>query len=186
MKKILTSIAILLLGGAIRAGAVMIEGVTPTGELQTVGLDSSGRFQVATASGNVQHVIVDGGTVTVKTDPLDSLNVNITGGSVSVVSTTPINVVFSTSASSCVSLVTNGGTLNGTSVIYPADPARKQGIICNTSNYSLGALEIRIGDSSGPILLPYGCFSPDGPGSFIGSLVGVSTTAVSYGYTYCK
>lgn len=159
----------LLLALATSAGAVSIDGVTPSGKFKTVGVSEAGRFLVDTSSGLAQHVVVDSGTVTA-----------FQGGapwSVNTAVGVAVTVKASTSAvtSSAQFIVSPVGT-----TCYPANANRKQGVLCNSSdsaNIYVGAPGVGVGN--GAILTPGSCYSPDVPAAYVGALGCISTATAS-------
>ncbi len=165
------------------AGAVTIEGYTPSGNFQTVYVGDDGRLFVSIDSTTPQHVIVDGGTITVKN--ILSEPVQVTGLSGGPVSVTGNFTATASTATTSVSGQTNVG--NVAAIVYPADNLRKQGVLCNND---LSGLTLWVGPGSvttgnGLVLFSGACMSPDVPSSFIGSVYAVSsgpTVATSYIY----
>lgn len=163
--------------------AETIEGYTPSGQFRTVGLDSQGRFQVATDSGVAQHVIVDGGTLTVRNTPGTTMNVTGPGGG-------PISVAggFTVAPSTAATMVTGCATMTGTAVlVYPADSARKQGFVYNTDS----AITVNYAFTGGvsntdPPLAPGGSIQPDTPSSYIGEIWFIGTAGARVCYAYFK
>lgn len=178
MKKLLA--AVFLMALALRAGAVVIEGTTPSGKFKAVGLTEDGRFKVETSTGVAQHVIVDSGTITA-----------FQGGTWAVTTAAGSAGITVTASTSTAQQFNQGMTGVGPSIIYPADPQRRQGVICNSTPPSVGDIIIYFGDAgvgtgTGGILTPGSCFSPDVPSSFVGAIHGVSTTTANYWYWYSK
>lgn len=150
--------------------AVVIEGTTPSGKFKTVGLSETGRFLVETATGSLQHVVVDSGTIT-----------SFQGGVWNVGTT--VGVALEVKASTISLTITGSGSVGlGGGLIYPADPIRAQGVVCNTDPN----LDMRIGAMGSTLMrLPAGsCYSPDVPSSFVGDLYGSSTGAATVGFAY--
>jgi len=176
MKKLLPYILLLL---AVQAGAVVIEGNTPSGKFKTVGVTEDGRFMVMTATGVAQHVVVDTGAITAYQGGTWTVTTAIGGTGLTV------------TASTISATVTNQGTTTGVeSVIYPADSNRKQGVFCNSTEPSVSGDIIiyfgatGIGTGTAAKLKPGDCYSPDQPSSFTGSLVGISTAPANWFYIY--
>jgi len=170
----------LVLGAALlymgTAEAVVIEGVTPSGKFKSVFVTEAGRLPIEVSTGAAQHVIVDTGTVTV-----------YQGGGVWNIATTAGVAITVQASTSSVSQNAQFATSGISSLCYPADPARKQGVICNSD----ASVNIYIGGSpvttaNGAILTPGSCYSPDGPSAFVGSLACISTAPASGFYIYGK
>ena len=169
-------IVALLLAIAQGAGAVVIEGTTPSGKFKTVGLSEQGRFLVETASGTAQHVIVDSGTITANQG------------------TTPWQVTTAVGVAVTVKASTSSVTSNAQFVVglaesncYPSSANRKQGVICNSgdsTNIYIGAPGVAVGN--GAILTPGSCYSPDVPAAYVGPLNCVSTAAASGFYIFSE
>ncbi|MDE1822337.1 MAG: hypothetical protein KGI98_15980 [Euryarchaeota archaeon] len=180
MKTLLAALCLFAAFTARPARAVEIEGVDPSGVLRTVGVTSTGRFQVDTSTGLSQHVVVDSGTISVQNVPGSPLIVTTTGGGAG---------GFTVTASTVgVTLTGQTSVTNVAAVIYPADTARVQGVVCNDDPNGLymwigGA---GVTSATGKLVMAGSCFSPDVPSSFIGALYGVSTAPVSSSYIYFK
>lgn len=140
--------------------ATTIEGFTPAGQFQTVGVTADGRLQV-TNSSITAHIVVDAGQ----------------GGGTAVIVqnssvTTPTAATFSVNSTPA--------------VCYPAVSNRSQGIICNVDP----SVTIFIGGPSATTsanhmtLTPGSCLSPDVPAPFTGALTCVSTAAALGNYLY--
>lgn len=166
----------LLLALAQGAGAVVIEGTTPSGKFKTVGLSEAGRFLVETSTGLAQHVIVDSGTITAYQGGAPwSVNTAV-GVAVAVKASTS---AVTTSAQFIVGV--------GGSTCYPAAPNRKQGVLCNSSesiNIYIGPVGVTTG--SGAILGPGSCYSPDVPAAMVGALGCISTSTASGFYIFSE
>ncbi len=141
------------------AWGTTIEGFTDAGDFQTVGVTADGRFKIDISSQARIHVVVDSGSQ-----------------------------LFVT-ASSATTQVTGVTTLTAgtTAEIYPADAQRTQGIVCNDD---LTGLQVFYGapntsTTTYKLMVP-GCLGPDGPQSFTGRIVGVSTATVRTSYWYAK
>jgi len=166
----------LLLALAQGAGAVVIEGTTPSGKFKTVGLSENGRFLVETATGALTHVVVDSGTITA-----------FQGGAPWAV-TTAVGVAVTVKAStSAVTFTSQFITGPGLTSCYPADTNRKQGVLCNSSD----SVNIYVGNgamstANGAILGPGSCYSPDVPAAFIGELFCRSTATASGFFIYSE
>lgn len=139
------------------ANATTIEGYTPQGEFQTVGVSSTGRLLIDLSTSAIIHVVVDTGTIVVS----------------AAVSTQPFTA--------------QGTLGVAAAVFYPADSMRKQGFFCNTStseNMWVGGPGVTI--LTGNLVFPGACATPDVPTVYIGALSAVSTTTTgtwSYFYT---
>jgi hypothetical protein len=145
MKKLLLLALLLVLGG--KAQAIVIEGQTPQGTFQAVGLDTQGDFLVAVSSVIPYHVVVDSG------------------------STTNITVSQSSSTSSGVKNMALTPFL-----IMPVRFNRNQVIVCNNDagiNLWVGPASVALG--AGFLMTPGSCLSPDVPTSFVGALYGISS-----------
>lgn len=172
------------------AGAVVIEGTTPSGKFKTVGLDEQGNFKVAVGTGTPYHVITDTGSViTTVVNPVEvkgnlaAVAVPVTGpggGPVPTSTTFSGTVVVAASTSTSVtSAQVSIGIVAFT--ILSADATRKQSVLCNNDP---NGLTVWIGDSgvttaTGIGLGAGGCMSPDVPTSYIGTLFGISSAATT-------
>lgn len=155
------------------AYAVVIEGTTPSGKFKTVGLDESGKFQVSVSSGVAQHVVVDSGTVT-----------SYQGGQWNVTTTAGTSVTVSASTSS---LAVSGQFVAPLASCYPADAARRQGLICNSdAGADIYIGPPGVGTGTGAILSAGSCLSPDVPSSFVGQLDCTSTAPAHGFFLYFK
>jgi len=158
------------------AEAVVIEGVTPSGKFKSVFVTEDGRLPIEVSTGAAQHVIVDSGTVTAFQGAAPWSVTTTAGVTVTVAASTSsltVNDQFTTSGAS--------------SICYPTDATRKQGVICNSSesvNIYIGASPVTVG--GGAILTPGSCYSPDGPSAYVGSLGCISTATASGFYIYGK
>lgn len=181
MRHLLAAVAALMLAG--RAQATTIEGYTPQGNFQTVYVSDTGRLFVDIDSSTPQHVIVDAGTMTHITDPVQVFGVS--GGPVAVSgpSGSPIQVsgtfVASASTSSTVSSSQIGITATPFAILA-IDVTRKQSILCNqdpTLTVWIGGATVAA--NNGIALGAGGCMSPDVPTSFTGALFGISSTTTT-------
>jgi hypothetical protein len=155
------------------AWATTIEGFTPEGNFQTVGVSDAGALFVDILSTTPQHVITDIGS---------QVYVSSVGGTVAVT-----GVLGTTASTSTLSISAQVAVPGGDTIVYPADTTRKQGSLCNTSP----AATLFIGPTgvttTTGIPLPAGsCLSPDVPSSFIGALHAASTGAATAAYIYYK
>jgi hypothetical protein len=185
-------IAASLFGAAMPAMAVVIEGTTPSGKFKTAGLDEQGNFRVAVGSGTPQHIIVDSSVPVYAVNPFPVTGIGgtpvIMQGSIA---GTPIpvtvNGTFAVTASTAINTTSSQGSVNGAStLIYPADPLRKQGCVCNngTDSQNLWVGPSGVTTASGVKLTVGSCLCPDTPSSYTGSLYGASTTTVQTSYIY--
>jgi hypothetical protein len=158
------------------AQAVVIEGVTPSGKFKSVFVTEAGRLPIEISTGAAQHVIVDSGTITA-----------FQGGAPWAV-TTAVGVAVTVAPSTSAVTVNDQFSVSGASSnCYPADSARKQGVICNSSesvNIYIGGPGV--GTGTGAILGPGSCYSPDVPTAFVGPLSCISTAPASGFYIYGK
>jgi len=161
------------------AGAVVIEGTTPSGKFKTVGLSEAGRFLVETSTGLAQHVVVDSGTITANQGAAGSQAWNVT---------TAVGVAVTVKASTSAVTFTSQFVVGAAAATcYPADTLRKQGVICNsdlTNNIFIGAAGVST--ANGAILGPGSCYSPDVPAAYVGSLACISTGTASGFYIYSE
>lgn len=161
------------------AHAVEIEGVDPSGVLRTVGVTSTGRFKVDTSTGLAQHVIVDGGTVTVHSDPAQPLTVQTaSGGSGFVV----------TAATAATTVTAQTPVSNSAVLAYPADAARVQGVLCNAdvNGLDMWVGGVAVSSTTGVLVQAGSCLSPDQPDTFVGALYAISTAPLTSSYIYFK
>jgi hypothetical protein len=134
----------------------MIEGVTPTGKLKTVFVTDQGRLPITIDTTTLQHVTVDTGAITA-----------YQGGAWNVA--TAVGVAVTVTPSTVATTVTGVIPVGAAAVsCYPADAARKQGILCNIDD----SRYMRVGNSTTQDLymMPMTCYSPDNPAAFIGEL----------------
>lgn len=180
-------LAALLLGAvlAIPAKATTIEGFTPSGNFQTVGVSDLGALFVTIVSTTPQHVVTDTGSViTSILDPVtvigtpSSSPIPVYGPGGGPVAVSGSLVVHPSSATT----QTNGQVSIGVTpfTILASNPSRVQSIICNQDP----SLTVWVGDASvskntGIALGAGGCMSPDGPASFSGALFGISSTTTT-------
>jgi len=161
------------------AGAVVIEGTTPSGKFKTVGLSETGRFLVETSTGLATHVIVDSGTITA--------NQGLAGVNPWPV-TTSIGVALTVKAStSSVTFSNQFVTGTGATTCYPADALRKQGVLCNSHesvNIIIGPPGVTL--LNGAILAPGSCYSPDTPAAYVGALGCISSATASGFYIFSE
>lgn len=159
------------------ANATTIEGFTPSGNFQTVGVSDAGALFVNILSTTPQHVITDTGSyITGIVNPVQVYGV----------AGAPVAVTFSTNSASF--------TVNAASATTPAvlrtnhatsqfallstNAARKQSIICNTdTGIILYYGPTGVTTATGAFLPPLACLSPDVPASFTGALFGISSAA---------
>ncbi len=168
------------------AGAVIIEGYTPSGNFQTVFVSDTGRLFVEIDSSTPQHVIVDGGTITVKNILSEPVQVEGIGGAPVAVSGS-----FTATASTSTTMVTGQHNATGSaSSIYPNDNARKQGCLCNgdSVNPIWTGFTVAVSSLTGFRLPAGACECPDVPSSYIGAIFGVTdgTSTVSTSFFYVK
>jgi hypothetical protein len=168
------------------AAAVTIEGQTPSGGVQQVGVSDTGALFVDILSTTPTHVTVDGGTITVKN--IIDQPIQVIGGSGPPVTVTG---TFTAAASTATVMVTGQVlvTSGGCSTIYPADLAKKQGCFCNDDpnglNLWFGPASVTT-PSNGKLLPAGSCACPDSPASYISDVCGASTTTVATSYFYVK
>jgi hypothetical protein len=183
------------------AHAVTIEGFTPAGDFKTVFVSPDGRLYVETATGAVQHVIVDSGTINAIEQGLWYMGIyglDTSGGSLPVTVVSSVTVTIAT-GTIVVQPLTSTATITGENtvtgppnfipqLVYPADNLRKQGTLCNE-----GPATIRIGAPVGSPVSPTAwgmpfvmgqCYSPDNPSSFRGEIDAVSTATAVVSYFY--
>lgn len=174
----------LLLGVlAVPAKATTIEGFTPSGNFQTVGVSDLGALYVNIVSTTPQHVITDTGSYTsiqgaVAVYGDDALQpVSVTGAFGA-----PVEVTGSFVATAGTAAVVVSGQISVTSGgidVLAQDFTRKQSIICNNdpgATIWLGPFGTTT--ATGIPLGAGGCMSPDVPASFVGRLVGRSSSTV--------
>lgn len=151
------SLCALFLAGVSKA--TTIEGYTPSGNFQTVGVTDDGRLEIDISSNAFFHVIVDSGD----------------------------HLIVTASTSTTVIAATVVVPANVATIIYPADPLRRQGFFCNDD---LNGLTMHFGTSgvsnTTQKFLPPGCVSPDVPESFTGVIYGISTATISTSYWYTR
>ena len=196
-----TLVLALALLGARPAHANTIEGFTPSGNFQTVGVTEQGALDVSISSGVPFHVVVDSGNI--NAFQAGPWNINIagvvpSGGSLPVevantaftISVPTITVNIGTVTTSApISTFTIYGVVSLASVtptiIYPADPARKEGTICNisTSTIWIGG-DTTVSNTTAPPLPPGACYSPDNPSSYTGVIYGYSNNPSAASYIY--
>ncbi len=158
MKNLYLVATLALLTFAAFVKATTIEGFTPAGQYQTVGVTPQGQLDVSVGSG-VVHVIIDSGA-----------NHFVTASSAT--------LVFTGSGTLTANLIT---------LVYPADALRAQGTVCNDDTTGLVWYVGSITASSTTWkLFPPGCLSPDGPESFVGALYASSTATVQTSYWYTR
>ena len=168
------------------AGAVIIEGVTPSGKFKSVYVTEAGRLPVETTTGAAQHVIVDSGTVsafqgggwTVDAKQSGTWNLSLTNtGSTGLVVT-----------ASTVATVASGQfnfIFGVPQQVLTSNAARTQSVFCNTgTGATLWVGGSGVSTSNGMPIVPGSCFSPDVPASFIGTLWAISTAPASGAVIY--
>jgi hypothetical protein len=171
------------------AHATTIEGFTPEGNFQTVGVNDQGALYVTLVSTTPQHVVTDTGSfITTIQNPVQVTGVG--GGSVAVFGAFTLTGSTITATQPLTTVPTAAQVVvNGTpAIVYPADAARVNGNFCNLSS----TVTIWLGGSgvapgTGAPLFPLACGSADVPGSFTGNLYGVTTgVSVTSAYIYYK
>lgn len=172
---------ILLLAGLLlssRARAVTIEGQTPSGGVQQVGVTDEGQLQV-----NLNNVTLTVSSFNIAGQPI---SVYVTSGTVTVATGTITAVPPVTTSTS----EGNGSNAGGSGFeVLPPSSSRLNSCItneCGTPLANCGAY-MRVGDASvsatvGYPILPGGSYCPDDPGSFQGELYGASTAPVQWSW----
>ncbi len=181
-KKILQILlAAAALAAASSARATTIEGYTPSGNFQTVGVSDLGAMFVDILSTTPQHVTTDPGSVVGITSVTATVPIKGVAGA------EPVPISGTVSVISTVTVVASSATvpasavfsLNGATAvqILSADAARMQSIIRNTDPSMTAWIgPAGVTRSNGMPLLAGETMTPDVPASFRGALFAVSST----------
>lgn len=195
MKKILLALALALFAGkAFSQSATQIQGITPEGGFQTVGVTDNGFLQVSYVGSTTTLTAVQIAAPLPLPVGIATSSNNVT---VDNTSAAPVPVqIFSSTLTATAQTTTattygagsNAGGGSAFSVI-PANPSRVNSCLINECGTIANgcAAYMRLGDSgvttsTGFLLLPGATYCPDNPGSFQGQLYAASTAPVSWSW----